>query len=198
MVPEALREAPELVAIGGSAGAIDVLTLLLPAVPKNAPPVVVVLHLSPRSPSLLSRIFGPRCQGVCMEIEDKTAVERGHVYFAPPGYHVLLEEGDTFALSVDEPVHHSRPSIDVFFESVARTLGSRALGIALTGANQDGAAGLMALHQRGARTVVQSPESAKARSLPMAALALHTPTFSGPPEAMATFLAREVAEGAVA
>lgn len=198
MVQEALIERPRLVAIGGSAGAIEVLTVLLPHVPKDAPPVVVVLHLSPRAPSLLSRIFAPRCQGVCMEIEDKTAVETGHVYFAPPGYHVLLEEPDTFALSVDEPVHHSRPSIDVLFESVARTLGKHALGIALTGANQDGAAGLLALHQRGARTVVQTPESAKAPALPVAALRLHTPTFSGPPEAIAAFLAREVAEGAVA
>ena len=199
MVQEALTRSPvpRLVAVGGSAGAIDVLSVILPALPREAPPIAIVLHLSPRAPSLLSRIFAPRCRGVCVEIEDKEVLEDGHVYFAPPGYHVLLEAGVRFALSVDEPVHHSRPSIDVFFESVARSLGEHSLAVLLTGANQDGAQGLSAIRKAGGRTVVQSPESARVATLPKAGLALGTPSFSGTPEAMTTYLVEQVSQGAV-
>ena len=76
------------------------------------------------------------------EAEDKEPVDAGTVYFAPPDYHLLVDDGPQLALSADEPVHYSRPSIDVLFESAADVYGERLLGIILTGANEDGAAGL--------------------------------------------------------
>lgn len=97
-------------------------------------------------------------------------VEPGTVYFAPPDYHLLLDEGPQLALSIDELVHFSRPSIDVLFESAADIYAERLMGIILTGANDDGTAGLAAIHRAGGVTIVQEPESALAPSMALSAL----------------------------
>ena len=113
----------------------------------------------------------------------------GHVYFAPPNYHLLVEADGGLALSADEPVNFSRPSIDVLFESLAHSFGRRALGILLSGANADGAAGLAAVKARGGLTWVQAPVTARVATMPEAALKLaehHVLT----PEAMGETLAR--------
>jgi two-component system chemotaxis response regulator CheB len=102
--------------------------------------------------------------------EDKEPIAPGTVYFATPGYHLLVESDGTFALSLDELVHFSRPSIDVLFETAAEAYGDRALGIILTGANPDGADGLRAIAEAGGATVIQQPSSAEARAMPEAAL----------------------------
>jgi two-component system chemotaxis response regulator CheB len=104
------------------------------------------------------------------EAEDKMRVEPGTVYFAPPDYHLLLDEGPQLALSIDELVHFSRPSIDVLFESAADIYAERLMGIILTGANDDGTAGLAAIHRAGGVTIVQEPESALAPSMALSAL----------------------------
>jgi two-component system chemotaxis response regulator CheB len=97
-------------------------------------------------------------------------VEPGTVYFAPPDYHLLLDEGPQLALSIDELVHFSRPSIDVLFESAADIYADRLMGIILTGANDDGTAGLAAIHHAGGVTVVQEPESAQVPLMALSAL----------------------------
>jgi two-component system, chemotaxis family, protein-glutamate methylesterase/glutaminase len=104
------------------------------------------------------------------EAQDKEPVEPGTVYFAPPDYHLLVDEGPQLALSADELVHYSRPSIDVLFESAADLYGDRLLGIILTGANDDGASGLAAVHRAGGVTVVQQPETARASLMVESAL----------------------------
>jgi two-component system chemotaxis response regulator CheB len=104
------------------------------------------------------------------EAEDKEPIQPGTVYFAPPDYHLLIDRGPAFALSSDEPVHFSRPSIDVLFDSAADIYGERLIGVILTGANQDGAEGLAAIGHAGGRTVVQDPVSAAVAYLPEAAL----------------------------
>jgi two-component system, chemotaxis family, protein-glutamate methylesterase/glutaminase len=102
--------------------------------------------------------------------EDKEPICPGTIYFAPPDYHLLVERGRTFALSQDERVHFSRPAVDVLFESAAEAYRDRVMGIILSGANADGAAGLRAVALAGGMTVVQSLESAEMIAMPAAAL----------------------------
>jgi two-component system chemotaxis response regulator CheB len=152
----------DAVVIGTSAGGIDALSVILPALPPGLHPAVfVVLHLPRERPSLLVDIFAPKCSVPVREAEDKQPVERGVVYFAPPDYHLLVDTGPRIALSADDPVNFSRPSIDVLFESAADIYGERLLGIILTGASQDGAAGLEAVRRAGGATIVQQPSSAQ-------------------------------------
>lgn len=159
------------VVIGASAGGIDALSQLLPAFePDCGVPVFVVVHLPRERPSRLPEIFAPRCRLSVREAEDKQPVEPATLYFAPPDYHLLIDDGPVLALSSDEPVHYSRPSIDVLFESAADQYGSVLLGVVLTGANSDGAAGLAAVQRAGGLTVVQDPRSAAASAMPAAAL----------------------------
>jgi two-component system chemotaxis response regulator CheB len=157
--------------IGASAGGVEALSVLLPALPRGAAvPVFIVLHLPRGRPSLLVDIFQPKCALPIREADDKEPVEAGTVYFAPPDYHLLLDAGPTLALSADAPVHYSRPSIDVLFESAALIYGKRLLGIVLTGANEDGAAGFEAVKRAGGLTLVQHPDSAQSPTMPASAL----------------------------
>jgi len=161
----------EAIAIGGSAGAVEALNTLLPALRAGLPmPVFVVLHLPRDGPSLLPQIFQHLCRLRTAEAEHGEPIEPGTVYFAPPDYHLLVDRGPQIALSVDEPVHFSRPSIDVLFESAADLYGPGLLGIVLTGASKDGAQGLSAIARAGGTTIVQHPESAAVDTLPLAAL----------------------------
>ena len=168
---EQLRGRIEGVVIGASAGGVEALFELLPLLPADFhPSMFIVLHLPRERPSLLVEIFKNRCARPVKEAEDKEPVEPGTVYFAPPDYHLLLESDRQIALSADEPIHFSRPSIDVLFESAADVYGESLLGIILTGANEDGAAGLHAVHRAGGVTVVQQPGSAKVPVMVVSAL----------------------------
>jgi two-component system chemotaxis response regulator CheB len=171
MAPENLQGRIEAVVIGASAGGVEALNELLPALPATfRPALLIVLHLPRDRPSLLVEIYEKRCALPIREADDKEPVEPGTVYFAPPDYHMLVEKSRQIALSTDEPVHFSRPSVDVLFESAADVYGERLLGIILTGANQDGAAGLHAIHRAGGVTVVQQPDSAKVPLMVVSAL----------------------------
>jgi two-component system chemotaxis response regulator CheB len=168
---ERLRGRVDGVVIGASAGGVEALSLLLPSLPGGvAASVFVVLHVPRERPSRLVELFAPRCALPVREAEDKAPVQPGTVYFAPPDYHLLLEAGPQLALSVDELVHFSRPSIDVLFESAADVYGERLLGMVLTGANQDGSSGLEAVRRAGGMAVVQEPGSAHASLMPASAL----------------------------
>lgn len=168
---EDLRDRIDAIAIGASAGGIEALAVLLPALPRGAKvSVFIVLHLPRERESLLVDIFRPRCAVEVHEAEDKQPVAAGTIYFAPPDYHLLLDEGPCVALSVDDPVMFSRPSIDVLFESAADVYGERLLGIVLSGANGDGAAGLQKVHAAGGLAWVQDPAEAKAALMPETAL----------------------------
>jgi two-component system chemotaxis response regulator CheB len=162
------------VVIGGSAGSVDGLGQLLPALRADAGvSVFIVIHLPRERSSRLVEIFTRRCELPLLEAEDKQPIETGVVYFAPPDYHLLVDEvdeGKAVALSADELVHYSRPAIDVLFESAADAYGGSLLGIVLSGANEDGAAGLAAVARRGGLTCVQDPKHASAPTMPLAAL----------------------------
>ncbi len=163
------------VVIGASAGGVEALGVLLPALPARCrAAVLIVVHMPRQRPSLLKDLFIARCPLQVREAQDKQPVEPGTVYFAPPDYHLMVETNEdasvALALSVDEPVHFSRPSIDVLFESAAECWGDRLMAIILTGANSDGVQGLAAVSRRGGITVVQDPGEAVADTLPAGAV----------------------------
>lgn len=179
----------DAVVVGASAGGIEALSLLLPALPAGLRvPVFVVQHLPRERPSLLVDIFAPRCAVPLHEAQDKQPVEPGHVYFAPPDYHLLIDDGPRLALSVDAPVHYSRPAIDVLFQSAADQYGTRLLGLVLTGGNQDGAEGLAAVRAAGGLTAVQDPADAQMPLMPQYALAAVPADFVLPLRELATLL----------
>ena len=149
--------APEAIVIGASAGALEALSNLLPALPSDFRlPILVVVHLPADKTSVFAELIRARCRIGVREAEDKEPIEPGVAYFAPPDYHLLVEQDKRLSLSDDEPVLFSRPSIDVLFESAADAYGDGLIGVVLTGANSDGANGLKAVVEAGGVAVVQS------------------------------------------
>ncbi|UCJ17108.1 chemotaxis protein CheB [Pseudomonas sp. MM211] len=172
-----LREL-EAVVVGASAGGVEALLMLFEGLPADyGLPLVVVLHLPDNRESLLPDLFARRLALRVKEAQDKELLQPGTLYFSAPGYHLCVEADRRFSYSRDEPLHYSRPSIDYLFESAADTYGANVMGILLTGANQDGAAGLNTIKQRGGVTVVQDPLEAQVPTMPEAALALHRPDY---------------------
>jgi two-component system chemotaxis response regulator CheB len=159
-----------LVAIGASWGGLAAIRRVLAPLPAGFPAAVVIAqHRQPGSDGRLAELLAASCALDVAEAEDKQALEPGVVLLAPPDYHLLIEPG-AVALSVDEPVHFSRPSIDVLLHSVADAYGERAAGVVLTGANADGARGLARIAARGGTAIVQDPATAARREMPEAAL----------------------------
>ncbi|MES2784513.1 MAG: chemotaxis protein CheB [Pseudomonadota bacterium] len=182
-IPGGFRRQARLIAIGASAGGVEALLALLSGLPRGyGVSVAVVLHLREERDSLLPSLFASRCAIPVYEAFDKQPVEPGVIYFAPAGYHLLLESDCTFALSCDAPERFSRPSIDVFFASAADALGPQLAAVLLTGANDDGARSMAYAGELGALTVVQDPASAQNSDMPAAAIARRTPDFILPLE----------------
>jgi two-component system chemotaxis response regulator CheB len=162
---------PQAVVIGASAGAVQALSTILPRLPIDYPvPVLIVVHV-PEGPSGLHTLFASKSAIAFREPEDKEPIVPATVYLAPPGYHMLVELNRNIALSTDEPVLFSRPSIDVLFESAADSYGPGLTGIILTGANEDGARGAAAIHRAGGTVLVEDPATAYAPAMPTAARA---------------------------
>ena len=173
LTPPVELQAPQAVLISGSAGAVEVVSLLLEGLPADfAIPIVVLIHLPRHRSSALGGALSGRCRLALREPLDKEPLAPATVYLAPPDYHLLIDPGPSFALSVDEPVNFSRPSIDVLFESAADVLGRRCAAVLLSGANQDGARGLRAIQAAGGLVAIQDPGDAAQGAMPAAALAL--------------------------
>jgi two-component system, chemotaxis family, protein-glutamate methylesterase/glutaminase len=151
-------------------------------------PIVVAQHRHRDTyESALSELLALRIGRPVADVEDKTPIEPHRVYVAPPDYHLLVERG-SFALSTEERVQYSRPSIDVLFESAANAYGEGVIGIVLTGANEDGAAGLARIKERGGVAIVQDPAGAERRVMPDAAIAATVADAVLPLEDIANFL----------
>lgn len=162
-----------MVVIGASAGGVQALLTLLPALPADFPrPVLIVVHVPPEHDHGLAALFQARCAMQVCEAEDKQLPAPGTIYFAPANYHLLVEPDGSMALSADDPVHHSRPSIDLLLESAADAVRDRLVAVLLTGANEDGAAGLRAVALAGGAAIVEDPDTAQVRTMPAAGLAL--------------------------
>ena len=160
-----------IVAVGGSWGGAAAVRTVLADIPADFPaPMAIVLHRShDSSGDALTRLIGTSCPLPVVEVEDKEDIVGGHVYLAPADYHLIVEDGH-FALSTDEAVRFSRPSIDVLFDSVADAFGARSVGVVLTGANDDGTEGLARIHRAGGYTIVQNPATAERPEMPQAAV----------------------------
>lgn len=160
----------ELVAIGASAGGVQALSHVLPMLAADYPrAIAVVVHVPPRRKNALVKLFSEKCRMRVKEAEDKEPLRPGTIYFAPPDYHLLVETDHTLALSTEEPVNHSRPAIDVLFETAADAFGPDVTGVIMTGANHDGARGLQAIAGRGGRVLIQDPATAEMAAMPEAA-----------------------------
>lgn len=164
------------IVIGASAGGIDALSFLLPHIPDSSKvPVFVVQHINASSDSFFIRMMNDKCQVEVKEACHTEPIRAGVVYFAPPDYHLLIEDTKTIALSVDEKVNFSRPSIDVLFETAAFAFRKSLTGILLTGSNSDGGLGMLHIHNAGGYTIAQSPKDALMAEMPRSAIRLFTP-----------------------
>ena len=165
-----MKSRPAIVAVGGSLGGIDAVSELLLALPSSFDiPMAIVLHRAAVSPGSLARVVSRLSDRLVVEAEDGMSLAPCGVYLAPPDYHLLVE-GNMLRLSIDGPVLHARPSIDVLFESASDSHRERARGVLLTGASDDGAAGIRRLVLAGGRACVQCPRDARSPIAPRAAI----------------------------
>ena len=162
--------APGIVVIGASWGGLQALTVLVGGLPANfSIPVVLIQHRSRDSTSALAELLQDASKVPVCEVDDKAPVVPGHFHIAPPDYHLLIDSGH-FSLSTEAPQRYSRPSIDITFESAAFAYRADTIGVVLTGANEDGADGLVRIARLGGTAIVQDPETAESPTMPRAAL----------------------------
>ena len=160
-----------IVVIGTSWGGLAALSKIVEGLPADFRlPIVVVQHRGRDSGDTMASVLQARSKRPVRDAEDKDPIMAGYVYLAPPDYHLLVDEG-YLALSIDEPIAFSRPSIDVLFESAADVYGAGVVGVLLTGANQDGTRGLAHIKAAGGFTIVQDPASAEVAVMPESAIA---------------------------
>ncbi len=161
----------QAITVGTSLGGFRALEVILLGLPRGfGVPILIVQHLDPNSDGLVPSLLSEKCAIRIKEADDKEAIESGTVYVAPPNYHLLVEPDRTLSLSIDEKENYSRPSIDVLFESAAEAYKGSLIGIVLTGASHDGARGLEKIKAMGGLTIVQDPETAESRIMPVAAI----------------------------
>ena len=184
------RPMVEAIVIGASAGALNALSVLLPMLTDRPNlPVLIVVHLAPRLPSLLCEVFARKTTWPVREPHHGERIAPG-VWFCPPNYHLLVETDRTFAFSIGEPVNFSRPSIDLLFQSAADAYGAALVGIVLTGASADGALGAKAIVDAGGMVVVQDPTSAECSLMPAEAIARARPQLIAPLDEIAALLSK--------
>lgn len=177
------------IVIGVSSGGMNALKLIFSKLPPGfRTPIIVVQHVSPRSDSGWISLMNDQCALQVREAQEKEPVLQGHIYFAPPNYHLLIENDRTFSLTIDERVNYARPAIDVLFESAADAYGAQLTGIILTGANHDGTAGMRYIRERGGRTIVQDPATAASPAMPASVIAAFPPDHVLPLEEIVELL----------
>jgi two-component system chemotaxis response regulator CheB len=161
----------EAVVMGASAGGLSALQMFLSLLPADFGwPILIVLHRAPSPNDLMSFMLNESCLLKVKEADQNEPIQRGFVYLAPSNYHLMIEFDKTIALSIDEKVAYSRPSIDVLFETAADVYRSNLIGIILTGANQDGTVGLKRIKELGGLTIAQDPTTAEVDMMPQAAI----------------------------
>lgn len=157
--------------IGGSAGSLDVLMQLLPALSPSWPlAMIIVLHRKNDNDTLLTELLSAKTCLPVKDAEEKDVLMPGRIYVAPADYHLLIEPDGSLTLDASEKVHYSRPSIDVTFMSAAEVFGERLYCILLSGANMDGAEGLQTTRELGGFAAVQDPAEAEVAFMPRYAM----------------------------
>lgn len=160
----------DVVAIGASAGGFRALQTVLAPIPASFPAsILVVQHLDPHHKSIMGDLLSRKTKLRVKQAQHGEVLLPGFVYIAPPDEHLLVGPGKV-QLAHSQLVHFSRPSIDLLFESVAGTYGSRSIAVVLSGSNRDGAAGIRTVHEAGGITVAEQPEHAEFKTMPQAAV----------------------------
>ncbi len=163
----------EVLLLACSAGGFKVLFDILKALPGNLPfAVLVVIHRNAKYETNIEERMTSKCHIALKAAEDKEPIRPSTAYFAPPGYHLLVEPDHRISLDISEPVNFCRPSIDVTMQSAADAYGKGLVGILLSGANQDGALGMKSIQQAGGVCIVQDPAYAEIKTMPEAAIAM--------------------------
>ncbi|WP_295719465.1 chemotaxis protein CheB [Mucilaginibacter sp.] len=161
----------EILLLGGSAGSFKLVFQIIKLLSSELnKAVIIVIHRKKNYLSEIERLFAENSRILMREIADKDILNKNTIYIAPANYHTLIEKEGTFSLDVSEAVWFSKPSIDVTFESFAEVYKDRCIAILLSGANQDGAEGLLKLRNSGATTIAQHPEDAEMDEMPQAAI----------------------------
>jgi two-component system chemotaxis response regulator CheB len=180
----------DTIVIGASAGGVQVLTKLVEDLPRDLPAAVfIVLHIRADAPSMLPEILGRESLLPVVHAKNHEEIRQGRIYVAPPDHHLLIEKQHILLVHGPKENLH-RPSIDALFRSAARWAGSRTIGVVLTGARDDGTAGMRAIKLRGGITIVQDPSEAPFPSMPMSVMQDIKVDYSLPLSEIAPLLAR--------
>jgi two-component system chemotaxis response regulator CheB len=160
--------------VGGSAGSYDPIINILEALPASVSMALCfVIHRNPNYETRIETSLSQRLNRKIVSVIDKTEIHKNCVYFAPPGYHLLVEPDYTYALDTSEPVNYSRPSIDVLFETAAEVYGRKCTAVLLSGANTDGARGITKVLENGGKAIIQNPNEATISTMPEYALQIN-------------------------
>ena len=160
------------VVIGGSAGSFQGVVKILGQLPKGFPlPIIMCLHRLKHVRNGFVEALSIKSVVQVTEPNDKETIKKGNVYLAPANYHMSVELGNHFALSTEEMLNNSRPSIDITLGTCAFAYKEKLIGILLSGANKDGALGMKYIHDRGGLTIVQEPTECMIDNMPRSALA---------------------------
>lgn len=158
-----------IIAIGSSTGGTEALRVVLTQLPENIPPILIVQHIPP----VFSKAFAERMNGLCRfevkEAEHNDEVKPNRVLIAPGGLQMrIVRDGYNYRVVVEDtpPVNRHKPSVDVLFNSVAEEVGGSAIGAILTGMGADGARGLLAMRNKGSRTIAQDEETCVVYGMP--------------------------------
>ncbi len=160
------------IVIGVSAGGMDALPKVLSSLPEDFPvPILIVQHTHPSGDGgFFVQYLNERCKLEIIEATDNEPISNGKVYIAPADHHLLVANKKSLSLSSGEKINHSRPSIDVLFDSAVDIYHSGLIGIILTGATADGAKGMQKIKKNGGLTIAQDPATAKTPAMPQAAI----------------------------
>ena len=167
----------QAIVIGASAGGLNALTAIIPHLPEHFLPIIIAMHLKPNTETLLIPYLNEQSKLWVKEAACNEQIQEDTVYFAPPAYHLLIEQDRRFSYSVEEPVQFNRPSIDALFESAALAYQSNLIGVILTGANHDGSLGFKAIKERGGLLIAQDPTSAPSPTMPRAAIQMNAVNY---------------------
>jgi len=168
----------EAIVIGVSSGGMEAMKFLFSALPREfSIPIIVVQHMSPHSDSQWISVVKKNFPLEFKEADEKEKILPGHIYIAPPNYHLLVEADRSFSLSVEPKVNYARPAIDVLFQTASMVYKEKLIGIVLTGSNHDGAEGLKQIKVCGGLCIVQDPATAASSYMPQAALEAAQPQY---------------------
>ncbi len=166
------------IVIGSSTGGFYALKRIITSLPEGfALPILIVQHISSNSDNFMAKYLDNLSHVTVKEADEKEKILPSTVYIAPPNYHMLMEEDFTISLSTEQKRNYARPSVDVLFETAALAFGDQVIGVVLTGANNDGAKGLLAIKDAGGLTMVQNPDESEAYLMPRSAIEVAAPHF---------------------